>query len=545
MLKYTFLNITKTAKLYAPFFSIVALLLFILMCALGSREVIKAERENQFGGYAAAVIVNKPTDGNGYVIGMNPPPRSINEEFVEAYLNPEYISDYYVFSEYIAFSDKLKSVVLSPEWSARNERAKAEKRGYMPFDGAVGLPFSLTAYSDVSKSAHFRTGDWEMTEGRFAENNKECNISAELARLNGLSAGDDIEIYIYYDFLEYNRSLNDTAKAPVTPDYFKFKIAGVYEVYTEEIYSSELTLVAGKEVDKMEVLDYTVSIDINGETGTMTAIEGKDVVTYKFAQNGGAMEEIERVEVTQEEAESMVKTKTVSLEAMACVNRLSRNEILTASSVAPDMGYDVGVLYTGSQEAALQYIEQTGASLPEDFVFLDSAAMYRAVRLIFKNTESTLMRMLTITGVTAVLFCGLIIIYVLKDRTYDIGVFRVIGMSRVKITALITSEVLTVTALAYGLAGWLYMTAFPAFAGLIYQIYGNSLMTDVILNNFASITPDTGVLSAARDIKHFVSADLRGAVYGLLTVMGFTLLVSLSAALFIARHEPMKTMTEY
>jgi putative ABC transport system permease protein len=54
--------------------------------------------------------------------------------------------------------------------------------------------FSVLRYSAISKSVHFTSGTRVMTEGRFAISDFECNISEELAALNGLSIGSAIEM---------------------------------------------------------------------------------------------------------------------------------------------------------------------------------------------------------------------------------------------------------------------------------------------------------------------------------------------------------------
>jgi len=174
------------------------------------RNNILSAKEEQFGKYAVVALARSPA--------------LFTNEWIERHALSEYVSEYYGFSETWMGSETLLSTptpVYEP-WGIPFVG---------PFDGA--MPFTLLAYSDIEKSTHFRFGDRGIIDGRFAQDTSECNISTELSQLNGLSVGDTIEIYMYYD----------------NPIFFSFKIVGIYADYTTEI-SNELPLVTPRVTGK-------------------------------------------------------------------------------------------------------------------------------------------------------------------------------------------------------------------------------------------------------------------------------------------------------
>ena len=538
LIKYPFSNIAKTLKLYVPLFFIIMLILFILMCVFGVRGNIKSEREKQFDDYAAVAIVD--IDSAKSIV-----PASISEELVENLASP-YIIDYYAFSEYRAGSDMMEGIVYT-DLKSDISRSKYFEFGSLRGEPKIDMPFILTTYSDVSKSTHFRTDKREIIDGRFAENAYECNIGDELARANGLSVGDNIKIYLYLDKMDvYSKILHVSNKlrypdAPSPPAHFEFQIVGIYEDNTD-ILSNELNLVTYKQIGIERPTSAVLYLGIE----SMVVLEGLEIVTYNLLDDNEEfiIEEISRVQVTQEEADELTSDKIVGIDIFASYDKLSRNNILTSSSIAPNSAYDIGVLYARDQEDVLSYLEEKSGELPEQYVFLDTVDMYRTIQRLFEKTENSFMILLLVSFIIGTIFCSLIIIYVLKDRAYDISVFSLIGMTRIKITALITSEILVISTLAYAAAGWLYHVLFPKIARFVYEWEGNVLINDLNTNITATITASEDILFNARDAEYFASADLSSAFYGFCAVIVFTLIISLFATLFIARHEPMKMMAK-
>lgn len=477
MSKYIFINIFKTKKLYIPLFFIFALIMFTLICAFSIYESVSATQEKQYGNYAAAAIVTKNMyEGNRVLI---------DENFIESYADAEYVTDYYAFKENNAGSEFL-NMVSSKTTDSYGARPWADR-----FNGE--MPFDLIAYSDISKSTHFRIGDREIKEGRFAGNTNECNISEELATLNNLSVGDSLEIYLnFYD-----------------KEYYTFEIVGIFENGTEEI-TSELALLSYK------ITGYSAI-----ENSGIEEIEGR---------MAGEMSTASRVNITG----NQILTAAPSSEDLAALHFMNLS-----------LGYDTVAYYASNEQSIIEYADKISESLPEQFVVLDSADMMRTIRYIIDKTESSFISLFAIVSVIGGLFGALIIFYALKDRTYDIGVFRVLGMPRIKVTALIVSEILVISVAAAAAAWGLYFIVFAQIADFVYKTQGNALITDSILSDIKRTSYDTSIVIAARDSEFIANANILTLIGSFTAIAVLTLLTGVFAVLFIVRHEPMKTMREH
>jgi len=348
----------------------------------------------------------------------------------------------------------------------------------VPFGGT--MPLTLLAYSDINKSTHFKFGDRRIVDGRFAQNTNECNISAELAELNSLSIGDTIEIYLYYH----------------NPDFFSFEIVGIYEDNTEKI-SNELPLVTSRIIDK----------SIHGEIyNTKSTTVSQDSINLNQILTAAP--------------------SSIDLTALAVMNL--------------DLGYRTAVFYVHDEKSILAYIEEINDILPDDLMTYDSADMMRYVHHVLDRTSNSFHWLLAITYIINVIFCTLIIFYILKDRTYDIGVYRAKGMSLTKVAFTLTSEIIIVSVLSFLAAGILYITTFIYVSNAMYYLQ------DTFTSNDSSFWLDFSaeVMHAARGYEFSATVGFVELIYGFLATIAHIIIVGFATTLFISRHEPMKTMTK-
>jgi putative ABC transport system permease protein len=172
---------------------------------------------------------------------------------------------------------------------------------------------------------------------------------------------------------------------------------------------------------------------------------------------------------------------------------------------------------------------------------LDSMDMAVYMRYVLDKAVDSFTNLLVIICFISVLFCALLIINVLKNRTYDIGVLRARGMAKTKIAFFLSCEVFIVAITSFLAAFALYITAFASVANSMYNfqfaIVGND---QSFWSNFTSSSAN-----AAREYEFALSVYPYTLLYGIIIVAVFTFAVGFAAILFISRHEPMKTMTRY
>jgi ABC-type antimicrobial peptide transport system permease subunit len=441
------------------------------MFSFAYRENIIKAYEQHMGNYAAVAIKSYDYDA-----------APIDEEFIERFLLPEYTEDYFAFSQNSAESHTLESIPLSPDYGSQWEI----------FQFREERPFTLTAYTDIEKSPLFRIGDRRIIEGRFAENVSECNISAELAELNGLSVGDYIDIV-------FNFFISPT---------FSFEIVGIYENNTEEIiYEADLVnprkIHNYKDEDEYHVVyTSTLGFDFLSSNHILTTVQSREeLAVFRYLQS-------------------------------------------------PDsVGFDAVVYYVGDSYGVIAYIDALGDLVPEQYLTLDSGDILRSVILIFEETEKAFSWLIRIVAVVSILFFILIIFFILKDRTYDIGVFRTRGMSQAKTAVLVSGEIFVVSVFAFLVAWIVYVSTFLNIVEPLFITEGNAMM----MESFASSSLDyrghnlywLAFENARLNHELFLPAGLIAFLINFLATVVFSLFVGLVAVLFISRNEPIKTMTEH
>ncbi|MDR2599737.1 MAG: hypothetical protein LBC73_05620, partial [Oscillospiraceae bacterium] len=365
MLKYTFKNLLKTIKFYIPLLLILATVLLFLLFSLGTRENTIASNQEYLGKYAAVGIVGRSS--NNYMI---------DEEFIDRFYSSEFTKDYYAFSEFSIGSDML----ISTPYTLTVEYEDSVGWGNIvtPEGRVAGINpnflFTWLVYSDIEKSTHFWLDDRRIIEGRFAENTRECNISIDLAELNGLVLGDEITFYLNY----------------IRSEKITLEIVGIFEDNTEKIINEA-------------VLVEPVSILANRD-GIKSVWYGQYV-----SQNNLSRNQILSVAQTSDE--------------LIALN-------LSDGMAVTEYGYNAVLYYTYDENSVIKYVDWIESMLSNRFVVLDSIAQLRIMSIFYSNVENSVNWLLTIATLICLVLCTLILFFVLKSRIYDIGVFRTRGMPR-------------------------------------------------------------------------------------------------------------------
>ncbi|MCL2253990.1 MAG: FtsX-like permease family protein [Lachnospiraceae bacterium] len=453
MTKYYIISLFKNKLLYMPLLIILSLVLYMSLCSFDFMKNVNRVYGERISKYSVAVIA-----GNNRYRG-----NIFSEEHLEEFNNPKYISDYYAFNQFTCNA----KITPTPFEMQLNE--------FGDYDVVVkeDKPFTLIFYSDISKSTHFKLGDRKITEGRFAEDLSECNISEDLAILNGLSVGDVIEVFFYY-----NTSTGE-------PDYFEQKIVGIYEDNTDEA-NEELELVGS--VNKR--FDAPVSAG------------------FKY---------------------------------------VSRTQILTAVSSVNDLaivdlyGFNRLVYYANNDKNLLKYIDELNKNLPPGLTVLDSTGVLSTIIYRLDKTQGAFIRLLTMAIIGNSIFCAFLLFYILKERTYDIGVFRIKGMSKTKTAILFSSEIFTVSVLAFIIAFLLYLTTFEKISAYFHNLQ-EFIHSGKSVFSWERHVEDSNYMNSLEFIISLTSFDI---LILFLTTVIFSIFIGIAAILFISRHEPMKTMIEY
>jgi len=408
----------------------------------------------------------------------------IGDDFITGLASQEYIYDYYAFIERRSGSYTLepyRPVLPENQWAWE---IRSNNLNPMMFD--------LMIYSDIEKSTHFKLGSRMIAEGRFAENINECNISTVLAELNGLSVGDIIEINVFrFDPPNPGRFLK-----------FEFIIVGIYEDNTDEV-TNELALVFPG------ILDAFINHD-----GVFT-IYGKH----------------------------------------ASQDNISRNQILTTlpfydtdievfENLDIGYGFDALVFYVNDETSIFTFIDEFGDSLSEEYIVMDSADIIRSVFLISEKVQKSFFLLFVIASVICAVFSALLIFYILSNRIYDISVFRARGMPRVVIAAFVSSEALFVSLLSFTMTWVLYTHTFEIVGNFLYKNRGNSFTNMTIIYNGHRLN-GRAFFDALINHELFMVANPYMFIAGVICITIFTAIIGLATVLFISRHEPIKTMTEY
>jgi hypothetical protein len=342
-------------------------------------------------------------------------------------------------------------------------------------------------------STHFVTGDRKMIQGRFAENNKEVNISEDLAKLNNLNIGDYIEIYLF----------------PLVPTHYTFKVVGIFSDDTAEV-SRELDLVEGRRLGTDRLITWAGRNGISRHH-LLTAAEAAAMGYFSIGQS---------------EASGIVRGHHVLVYYVE-----SEHDITLFTEYVYDTLHE-------RFEAVCSF-----SNNPDDMGIVDSANAIRIVRYLSNRTANAMAWFLFIAGTFCVIFILLTMFYLLKQRTYDIGVFRARGMTRLRLAFLFSMDFFMVSVLSFVVATALYITTFVPLTRFIYYtqyLIGSNTTDGFLYHNF-----DFNFLNAFTEYELVFTASPFHLFLGFASVVAFTAIMAFVIALYIAHHEPMKTMVAY
>lgn len=191
--KYAYLNVKLYKRIFIPMFFIFTLSLITLIYSFGINRNISS--------------ADKGPDKYLYVVGVTASARSfnrdshaiVNNNLANSLALSNYVKDYYVVEEMPASSTTVKPIVV--------QNIETDNKY-----------FKISAYSDISKSVDFTTGKRKLSDGRYAENFNECNISKTLAEKNSYELGDTLAI---------NPWSSDVTR--------RFTVVGIYDDMTDEV----------------------------------------------------------------------------------------------------------------------------------------------------------------------------------------------------------------------------------------------------------------------------------------------------------------------
>ncbi|MCL1877880.1 MAG: hypothetical protein FWF80_03410, partial [Defluviitaleaceae bacterium] len=183
----------------------------------------------------------------------------------------------------------------------------------------------------------------------------------------------------------------------------------------------------------------------------------------------------------------------------------------------------------------------------------DSGDMLRYISNTLDFTQRTFALLLTGALAAGALIYITSVLYVLKLRTYDIGVFRTLGCSRFYTAALLSLEFAIISLLAFVVAGLAYIATFGTIATAVFDFqyrfnpasWFHSPQEERATAGVYDFINWQRIIEGTQDFVFAPEAGLLQLLVGLLAVMLFTVIIGIIASLFIVRNEPMKTMKEF
>ncbi|MCL2285388.1 MAG: FtsX-like permease family protein [Firmicutes bacterium] len=490
MLKYIFLGISKNKKLYIPLFCILALMLFALAVTFTIRMQVAAMGDNPMGIVPVVAVTHRIyLDSHNY---------SIDDGFIARYALPEYVVGKYAFTELLAYSNILIPVS-TPELRA----------GGWPWAN-FGYRFRLVLYTCIQQSIHFKAGDRAITHGRFAADINEANVSTALAEYNGLRVGDKLTLYL---------PLGESSQR------LELEIVGIFIDNTAEI---------GQELPEFSTVRHPHVFPDRPDFRLHTAGGWDSLSRNQILTAAPTASALASLRGGARITDGIISTDDMGAAA-------TQVAMIKRSLTLYFPGYNTVVYYLRDGQSAATFVSYLATTLPAQLVVLDnmdaSRYLYRVLSLYSQNAT----RLLIGFGMVNVLFCVLLIFYVLKGRTYDIGVLRAKGMSRLRVTSWLTGEIFVVAVLAFSAAVGLY---FAAYVPLVEHIYDfQELVVNVDWGFRAPL--NSMAVTRARNFEFRTLISPRQLLLGFVATVVLTGLSAFGAVLYVARHEPMKTITGY
>jgi putative ABC transport system permease protein len=424
--------------------AIFVLSLLTLIYAFGIYKNVLKSYENDFNDYFYAVGVTTKSEyftENPFLI--------IGNDLVKSLALSEYVKDYYVLEEIPASSTSIKPMIPS--------NVESNSNNY----------FQLALYSNINKSVDFVTGKRKITEGRYAASIGECNISTNLAELNGLGVGSTISVNLW-NFSEKLR----------------LNVVGLFSDSTNEVC---------------------------GEFDFLSRAIDKKSSEITTADSGS----------------------------------IRRNDILAVSETINNvklMRNKTAFYYIHNENAVYSFKEQFARKLPDSLTILDSLGTMQFIRKIIEGTSQSYIWLSAITGIICSIFYVLLIFHIFKSRTYDIGVLRTRGLSRINTALLFACEVFIASTTAFIIAGLLYFITFKPLTSFLYEMQ-RIFINDIMWYHPAGV--DINIANTVLAYNFNVSLSAFELACGFIMSIIFAVVIGLASVLYISRNEPMKTMVEF
>jgi len=500
LLKYALLNIFKNKKLYIPMLLMVAITMFMLMATFVMHRQIEASLDGISVGYVAVAVGMHP-----YISPDLDNVDSENAEFVLrrdnlmerlADVGSDFIIEYYGFRQFLfTGSDTLKPLESTSDTIFNPDVGFWHRFG--------GEQFTLIAYSDITLSTHFVTGDRVIIDGRVATNPKEANISEEVAKLNGISIGDIIELYLFRE----------------NPHYVSFEVVGLFRDFGDEI-TNELALMLPRVLDRQEGIEI-----VDSAIGQVNS-----VIVHSLSRNSISRNQI-----------------LTAVRSSADISGFSPGYITMPDGrtipVEPfDDGYDVLVFYLEDVEHISLFLALIDDYIDGKHFTKDSGDRWRVLSFIAGRTRDTVALFMYVVGLVSIVFCGLLCWFILKSRTYDIGVFRVLGLSKTGVMRLFALEVFFSCLIAFSIAVIAYFVLLNPLIGFVYDMQLSSAISN--WDYFQGV--DLGLMSEQlANFSFVIAGGFLPVAFGFVVITILLIIAGGVTWFFVMRNHPMKIMTRY
>ncbi len=317
----------------------------------------------------------------------------ISVEDIESYANSEYVESYYYTRSTNMNSDDLEKVSSSMGGGAPNDMKMPQDSSNTSVEG----DFTITGYSSYEAMSEFIDGNYSITDGQVSDDftSNSCVINEELATLNDISVGDELT------FVDPNNDEN-TYKLTVTGI---FKDSSTGESNRMEMFTGSANTI----ITNVSVINNISELneDISVKTTPTFVLASKDVID-SFSN-----------ELT-EKGLSEYLTVTTNLNTIATFVLASKDVIDSFSNELTEKGLSEYLTVTTN----LNTIESATTSISN-----------------IKTFATTFLIVTFIIGGVVLFVINLINI---RQRKYEIGVLRTIGMKKSLLTAQFTTELLLI-----------------------------------------------------------------------------------------------------
>jgi putative ABC transport system permease protein len=225
----------------------------------------------------------------------------------------------------------------------------------------------------------------------------------------------------------------------------------------------------------------------------------------------------------------------------------SRNQILTTAPSSRDIvrftgfghaAYSTVVYYVDDVIYIPRLIEAMTPTLHYQHATLDTLLLHNYIQNTYDQTARNALTILIIFGGVGLVSSALLIVYILKSRAYDIGVFRSRGLPRVHTAGFITLESLIVSFVAFVAAMVLHTATFEPVASFMHS-FALQTVTDEYVQT-------VGYSFRYVDLPQFetfsVGLGFAEFALGLAVILIWVTLIGFLSTVYITRFEPIKVL---